>query len=40
MALEDETGDGAIGFFIESALDKLRVDAWRGNLDLPPRVRK
>jgi hypothetical protein len=37
QALADETRDGAVGFYIESALDQLRADTWPGNLDVPPK---
>jgi hypothetical protein len=40
LAVADETGDGAAGYLIESALDTIRADTWPGNLGLPPRVMK
>jgi hypothetical protein len=33
QALADETKDGAVGFYIESALDQLLADTW--SLDVP-----
>jgi hypothetical protein len=37
LALADETKDGTVGYYVESALDQLRADTLPGNLDLPPR---
>lgn len=35
LVLSDDTKDGVVGFYVESALDQLRADTWPGNLDLP-----
>jgi hypothetical protein len=40
LALSDDTKDGVVGFYVESALDQLRADTWPGNLDVPPASRQ